>query len=105
MYYGRDPVGRRSLLHGQDSRDALFICSVASQEWIQQGAQLTEVSCDAIWRVNFAQLAVSTPIPRRQKVRLPVYTNLFDTRLECNTAHPVRATCTYTRRSCAIARF
>lgn len=54
VYYGRDPIGRRSLLLASPQDDAqhtlpLLLASTASQQALAAGVEFQEVDCSAIW--------------------------------------------------------
>lgn len=56
VYYGRDPLGRRSLLLCSASEDTgLLLCSAASEEAIQSGLRFSEVECSSLWKQTFGR--------------------------------------------------
>ncbi|KAE8215933.1 hypothetical protein CF327_g823 [Tilletia walkeri] len=70
VYFGRDPLGRRSLLLRRPSESAeqsLMLCPVADQRTIATGSNLVEVDCSrSIWRFDLStdQLPEAVEIPR-----------------------------------------
>ncbi|KAK0533740.1 hypothetical protein OC835_002926 [Tilletia horrida] len=71
LYFGRDPLGRRSLLMQRQtpedtpsltSSPRLLICSVADAETIANGSSLMEVDCGSIWSVDLESNAWSEPV-------------------------------------------
>ena len=72
IYYGRDPLGRRSLLH-TTTQGAWHLASVSGAAW---KAHWKEVDCDALWQVTWGQAPVR--IPRR--------TSRFVLRAPCDDA-------------------
>lgn len=62
LFYGRDPLGRRSLLlHRSQTESSIAILSVASRELIDSAGDLTEVSCSSLWRIDM-QCDPKTPL-------------------------------------------
>lgn len=70
VYYGRDPFGRRSLLH-TTTQGAWLLASVSGAAW---KTHWKEVDCDALWRVSLGQAPV----------RIPRHTPRFVLHAPCN---------------------
>ena len=60
LYYGRDPLGRRSLLYAQPA-NAHLLASAASVESVQAHVPWTEVPCTSLWRLPLR--ANEDPVP------------------------------------------
>ena len=60
LYYGRDPLGRRSLLYAQPA-NAHLLASAASVESVQAHVPWTEVPCTSLWRLSLR--ANKDPVP------------------------------------------
>ncbi|CAO1637030.1 unnamed protein product [Parajaminaea phylloscopi] len=75
IYYGRDPLGRRSLLQAARRPDGdhaphLLLCSVASQDTLQAGISFTEVDCGSMWVWNSQSDEYPRPILSRSPQRM-----------------------------------
>ncbi|KAF6766839.1 Asparagine synthase [Kalmanozyma brasiliensis GHG001] len=69
LYYGRDPLGRRSLLlHRSSTESAIAIVSVASEALacLDHGlTTLTEIDCSSLWTLDLrTHPIVPAPLPR-----------------------------------------
>lgn len=69
LFYGRDPLGRRSLLlHRSSNASSIAIVSVASRDLLDtiqaesSETPLTEIACSSIWAIDLLQDPIS---PRR----------------------------------------
>ncbi|UZJ53533.1 hypothetical protein CBS101457_002853 [Exobasidium rhododendri] len=72
LYFGRDPLGRRSLLQGSSDGTNFCLCSAASLETIQEGVRFSELDCSSLWKVklnetNFEVEAVPRQITQHTK--------------------------------------
>jgi asparagine synthetase B (glutamine-hydrolysing) len=67
LYFGRDPLGRRSLLLGSSSKSDLLLCSAASKVAIEGGFSFSELDCSSLWMVDLEGLSLTpSRIPRAQ---------------------------------------
>ncbi len=67
LYFGREPLGRRSLLlHRPSNSPTLAIVSVASQELVSiSDTSLTEIDCSSLWTLDLLSHPTSPqPLPR-----------------------------------------
>ncbi|SNX85983.1 uncharacterized protein MEPE_04692 [Melanopsichium pennsylvanicum] len=56
VWFGRDPLGRRSLLLHQSKRsEGIAIVSVASEALVNPETTLTQIPCSSIWTLDFGQ--------------------------------------------------
>ncbi|EEA20508.1 hypothetical protein TMatcc_000489 [Talaromyces marneffei ATCC 18224] len=60
LYFSRDCLGRRSLLHGQDDYGKLRICSVCDGS---PGAAFDEVETDGLHMIDLSRILLSTDTP------------------------------------------
>ncbi|TKY84569.1 hypothetical protein EX895_006471 [Sporisorium graminicola] len=68
LYFGRDPLGRRSLLlHQSGDHSALAIVSVASEDMLCCGVSPSpiEIDCSSLWSIDLLNVPASPqPLPR-----------------------------------------
>ncbi|CDR87298.1 uncharacterized protein SPSC_00424 [Sporisorium scitamineum] len=66
LYYGRDPLGRRSLLLHQSAQlSTIAIVSVVSESMLSADAPLTEIGCSSLWTIDLLNKPTSPqPLPR-----------------------------------------
>ncbi|CBQ73902.1 conserved hypothetical protein [Sporisorium reilianum SRZ2] len=66
LYFGRDPLGRRSLLlHQSSEHSTIAIVSVASEVMLYPGTSLTEIDCSSLWTIDLLHTPTSPqPLPR-----------------------------------------
>ncbi|CAD6909102.1 unnamed protein product [Tilletia caries] len=88
LYFGRDPLGRRSLLMRRSVEtgdESLMLCSVADQGTIAAGSSFVEVDCSrSIWCVDLNPLVLSD-----LQSATPLHEPCFSERLA--SAHTFRA--------------
>lgn len=67
VYFGRDALGRRSLLVSQTS-DKFVLSSVASREAIDAGLTFKEVECSSLWKWQASSVILTSIQPRAAAV-------------------------------------
>lgn len=71
LYYGRDPLGRRSLLYALHAQ-AHLLASAASVESVQAHVPWIEVPCTSLWRLSLRTNSGPVPLERCSPYALPL---------------------------------
>ncbi|KAN0060788.1 hypothetical protein ACQY0O_007447 [Thecaphora frezii] len=73
LVYGRDPLGRRSLLLGHDPAQGMILASVSCLEAVAAGLEMQEVDCSALWSIALREPSMTpSRIERRSKLSEPL---------------------------------
>ncbi|EPQ30178.1 uncharacterized protein PFL1_02294 [Pseudozyma flocculosa PF-1] len=69
LVYGRDPLGRRSLLVTYDGEQGMMLASVSCLEAVTAGLDMQEADCASLWTVNLHQSHLESSALERQSSR------------------------------------